>query len=114
MLILRLKREGKSKKRVFRLIIADNKISATSGRQLEKIGYWDPHQNKLELKKELILKYLDLGAKSTPVVHNLLIKAGVINSAKKNIFKRKIKKQKAEEAVLETQPAPEQIKANND
>ena len=70
---LRLTRMG-SKKRPFYRIVATNSSTRRDGRPLEYLGYYNPMTNpaKVEVDREKVKKWLDLGAEASETVRNLL------------------------------------------
>lgn len=70
---LRLTRTG-SKKRPFYRIVATNSATRRDGRPLEYLGYYNPMTNpaKVEVDREKVKKWLDLGAEASETVRNLL------------------------------------------
>ena len=70
---LRLTRTG-SKKRPFYRIVATNSSTRRDGRPLEYLGYYNPMTNpaKVEVDREKVKKWLDLGAEASETVRNLL------------------------------------------
>ena len=73
---LRLTRTG-SKKRPFYRVVAINSTTRRDGRPLEFLGHYNPMTNPatIEINKEKVQKWLDLGAEASDTVRNLL-KAG--------------------------------------
>ncbi|AXE60657.1 30S ribosomal protein S16 [[Mycoplasma] phocae] len=71
MVKLRLKRTGKKFYATYKIVAADAR-SSRDGKFIEELGYYDPHKKDLNLKKELIAKYLSEGAKPTDTVKTLL------------------------------------------
>jgi small subunit ribosomal protein S16 len=82
MITLRLQRQGAPKKSFYRLIAVDKRISAASGKFRELLGNWDPHSNKITFKKERIAYWLKCGAQTSATVHNLLVRAKIIDAKK--------------------------------
>jgi small subunit ribosomal protein S16 len=81
MLVLKLQRIGKKHQAHFRLVVGERRIKL-NGRQLEYLGWYDPHADKMAFKKERVLHWLNHGAQKTNTVHNLLITAGIIKGRK--------------------------------
>ncbi len=84
--MIRLQRRGKKHQAHYRLVVGE-KRSKLLGRQLEELGWYDPHQNKYDFKKDRILYWLEKGAKPSPTVHNLLVTAGIIKGDKLPVHK---------------------------
>lgn len=70
---LRLTRMG-SKKRPFYRVVVANSASRRDGRPLDYLGYYNPMANpaKVEIDREKVRKWLDLGAEPTDTVRSLL------------------------------------------
>ncbi len=81
MLILRFNRTGKKNRVSYRLVLQE-KSKAPGKRHIEILGSHDPHLKTTVLKKDRILHWLSQGVQCSPVVHNLLIKEGVIEGKK--------------------------------
>lgn len=79
MVKLRLKRAGKKKKPVYKIVAADAR-SPRDGRFIEEIGYYDPNFDpiKLSVKYKRIQHWINNGAKPTLTVYNLLKNEGII------------------------------------
>ncbi len=97
MLMIRLQRRGKKHQAHYRLVVGE-KRSKLLGKQLEELGWYDPHQNKYGFKKERILYWLEKGAKLSPTVNNLLITSGVIKGQKLPVHKISKKTEEKKEA----------------
>lgn len=91
MLSIKLKRVGKKHQATFRVIVAE-KRSKVDGRFVDDLGWWDPHQNKHSVNAESAKKWIANGAKPTDTVHNLLVKARVIDVKKLPLHKKPAKK----------------------
>jgi small subunit ribosomal protein S16 len=87
MLTLKLQRVGKKHQAFYRLV-ADEKRHKMGGNKVDYLGWYNPHTNKYEFKKERILHWLKNGAQKTDTVHNLLIKAGIISGKKIAVHKK--------------------------
>nr|YP_010825481.1 ribosomal protein S16 [Eremophila macgillivrayi]UOI18609.1 ribosomal protein S16 [Eremophila macgillivrayi] len=76
MLKLRLKRCGRKQRAVYRIVAIDVR-SRREGKDLRKVGFYDPMKNQTYLNVPLILYFLEKGAQPTGTVQNLLKKAEV-------------------------------------
>nr|QUB02324.1 ribosomal protein S16 [Palisota barteri] len=83
MLKLRLKRCGRKQRAIYRIVAIDVR-SRREGRDLRKVGFYDPIKNKTYLNLPAVLYFLDKGAQPTGTVYDILKKA--------EIFKQKIMK----------------------
>ncbi|TYI68658.1 hypothetical protein E1A91_D08G104500v1 [Gossypium mustelinum] len=82
MVKLRLKRCGR-KQPVYRIVAIDVR-SRREGRDLRKVGFYDPINNQTYLNVPAILYFLEKGAQSTTIVHDILKKAGVFTELSLN------------------------------
>jgi small subunit ribosomal protein S16 len=78
---IRLRRTGRKKQPLFRIVIADSR-SPRDGKFIEVVGQYSPRQgeNALNLKTERVNHWLDNGAQPTDTVRSLLRRAGVLKS----------------------------------
>ncbi len=70
---------GRRKRPFYRIVAIDSR-KRRDGRYIESIGYYDPAPNPslIEIKEELALKWLRVGATLSPTVRNLLKQNGVL------------------------------------
>ncbi|KAK8283577.1 hypothetical protein V6Z11_D08G099100 [Gossypium hirsutum] len=54
------------------------------GRDLQKVGFYDPINNQTYLNVPAILYFLEKGAQPTTIVHDILKKAGVFTELSLN------------------------------
>nr|YP_009589961.1 ribosomal protein S16 [Hemerocallis fulva]YP_010182229.1 ribosomal protein S16 [Hemerocallis minor]YP_010488813.1 ribosomal protein S16 [Hemerocallis hybrid cultivar]QBM07879.1 ribosomal protein S16 [Hemerocallis fulva]QNQ65931.1 ribosomal protein S16 [Hemerocallis fulva]QVE46203.1 ribosomal protein S16 [Hemerocallis minor]UWJ89219.1 ribosomal protein S16 [Hemerocallis hybrid cultivar] len=76
MVKLRLKRCGR-KQAIYRIVAIDVR-SRREGRDLKKVGFYDPIKNQTYLNVPAILYFLEKGAQPTGTVHDILRKAGLL------------------------------------
>ena len=76
---LRLLRMGAKKAPFYRIVAADSR-APRDGRFIELLGTYDPRTNpeKVTIKEEEVLKWLNNGAQPSDTVKNLLSKEGII------------------------------------
>ncbi|MBT2637165.1 30S ribosomal protein S16 [Bacillus sp. ISL-39] len=76
---IRLKRMGAKKSPFYRIVVADSR-SPRDGRFIESVGTYNPVEQpaKVELNEELVLKWLNDGAKPSDTVRNLFSKQGIM------------------------------------
>ena len=83
MVRIRLRRVGRKKAPVYRLIVADSK-SPRDGKFIEIVGQYAPRQAKgegaLQVNNERVNHWLDVGAQPSDTVRSLLRKAGVLKA----------------------------------
>ncbi len=73
MLSIKLKMIGKKGQRSFRLIVQEAR-SKLRGKFIEDLGWYNPHSNQFEVKKDRVLYWLKVGAQPTETVSQLLKK----------------------------------------
>jgi len=69
---LRLKRIGAKKKPFYRVVAIDSR-SGRNGREIENIGFYDPHNvSNTKLNLDLVSSWISKGAIPTETVKNLI------------------------------------------
>lgn len=78
MVKIRLKRTGKKKKPVYKIVVADSR-SPRDGRAIEELGYYDPNFDpmRFKIKIERLKYWLNNGAIPTETVNSLLKNEGI-------------------------------------
>ena len=78
MVKLRLRRVGKKKQPVYKLVVADSTTSR-DGKFIETIGQYDPlvHPMTINVKEDRLFLWLKRGAQPTDTMRNLLQKKGL-------------------------------------
>jgi small subunit ribosomal protein S16 len=81
MVRIRLRRIGRKKAPVYRIVVADSK-SPRDGRFIEIIGQYAPRQSEggLNVNAERANYWLDVGAQPSDTVRSLLRKVGVLKA----------------------------------
>src|SRR5919205_3722852 len=81
MVRIRLRRIGRKKAPVYRIVVADSQ-SPRDGRFIEIIGQYSPRQGEqaLNLRTDRANYWLDKGAQPSDTVRSLLRKAGVLKA----------------------------------
>nr|YP_010982272.1 ribosomal protein S16 [Cystorchis variegata]WOE90777.1 ribosomal protein S16 [Cystorchis variegata] len=74
MVKLRLKRCGRKQRVIYRIVAIDVR-SRREGRDLRRVGFYDPIKNKTYSNVPAILYFLEKGAQPTGTVHDILRKA---------------------------------------
>lgn len=97
MLSIKLRPTGKKHQRTFRIVVAE-KRSKLNGRFVADLGWIDSHRDAFEVNKEEAQKWIGFGAQPTDTVHNILVKAGVIQGPKIPVHGTKKKKEGEETA----------------
>nr|YP_009860987.1 ribosomal protein S16 [Spatholobus suberectus]QKI32251.1 ribosomal protein S16 [Spatholobus suberectus] len=83
MVKLRLKRCGKKQRAVYRIVAIDVR-SRREGRDLRKVGFYDPINNQTYLNIPVILYFLEQGAQPTGTVQDISKKAGMFMELSSN------------------------------
>nr|YP_009316295.1 ribosomal protein S16 [Castilleja paramensis]ANJ04255.1 ribosomal protein S16 [Castilleja paramensis] len=86
MVKLRLKRCGRKQRAIYRIVAIDGR-SRREGKDLQKVGFYDPMKNQTYLNVPLILYFLERGAQPTGTVQNLLKKAEIFKELPSNQMK---------------------------
>ncbi len=75
---MRLMRFGGKKSPYYRIVISDRR-SARDGRFIDEVGSYNPRKEPVEVrfKEEKAADWLRKGAKPTPTVRQLLVRAGI-------------------------------------
>ena len=71
MLKIRLKRAGRKSKPFYRVVLMES-LSKRDGKAIEELGYYDPIKKTLDLDKDLLSKYLNVGAYPTDTMRHLI------------------------------------------
>lgn len=102
---IRLKRLGKKKKPVYRLVVAD-KRNQRDGATLEEVGFYDPLKEPVQItiKEDRVKYWLSVGAQPTKPARRLLAELGVVDSVKvMSNFQNIAKKDRDNEDLLQAQ-----------
>lgn len=77
MVVIRLKRIGRTGEPFFRIVAADRR-KATTGRFLDTVGYYDPLRKPMEVKvdEKKVFQWLGKGAQVSDTVRSLLKRTG--------------------------------------
>lgn len=103
MIIIRLQRRGRKNDPSFRVIVVDSKRAAKSGSYLEMVGSYDPRVDRVDLKADRIVDWMNKGAQVSDTVHNLLVSEKIIDAKKRNVLPKKTVPKK--EVSAEAAPA---------
>lgn len=71
MLKIRLKREGRKKKPIYKIILIEN-LKKRDGKYILTFGYFDPIKKYCKMNKYLLIKYLNKGAYPTDTVRHII------------------------------------------
>nr|ANX10311.1 ribosomal protein S16 [Striga hermonthica] len=86
MVKLRLKRCGRKQRAIYRIVATDAR-SRREGKDLRKVGFYDPLKNQTYLNVPVLLYFLEKGAQPTETVQNLLKKAELFQELPSNQMK---------------------------
>ncbi len=113
MLSIRFLRIGKKHQPSYKIVVVDKKRSPKSGKFIEQLGFYNPITKEKAVDKERVQHWLSQGAQPSDVVHNLLVKDGIIKEEKIAVHSKKPSKKKetkgtVKEEVKETEEAPKE------
>nr|YP_010426224.1 ribosomal protein S16 [Thottea sumatrana]USL48218.1 ribosomal protein S16 [Thottea sumatrana] len=83
MVKIRLKRCGRKQRVIYRIVAIDVR-SRREGRDLRKVGFYDPIKNQTYLNVPAILYFLERGAQPTGTVYDISKKAKVFKELRVN------------------------------
>ncbi len=109
MLMIRLQRVGRTNDPSFRVVVADSRRSAKSGRYVELIGSYNPRTDAVAIKADRAKHWLSKGAQASGTIHNLLISNKIIEGKKVNVLPKKTVPKKEEEVKVSAAPAAEAV-----
>lgn len=81
MVRIRLRREGRKKSPMYRIVVADSR-APREGRFIEIIGTYQPRKTEgaVELKEDRANYWLDVGAQPSDTVRSILRRAGIMKA----------------------------------
>ena len=108
MLKIRLRRVGRSKQPLYRVVIAEH-TAPRDGRFVEIVGQYDPasKDKNLNLNEERIKYWISVGAQPTETVHRILFKQGLYDIEPPKRITVEKKAEAAPEAEAEAAPEAE-------
>ena len=110
MLKIRLRRVGRSKQPLYRVVIAEH-TAPRDGRFVEIVGQYDPasKDKNLNLNEERIKYWISVGAQPTETVHRILFKQGLydIDPPKRITVEKKPETEAEAAPEAEAEAAPE-------
>ena len=97
---LRLKRFGRKKLPIYRLVAADSRVPR-DGKALEELGFYSPTASPkvFEFKQDRIEYWLSVGAQLTDPVQRLLEVEGIVKKVKRSKGKKDTPAETAESAA---------------
>lgn len=111
MLVIRLFRVGKKNQPSFKIVVTDKRRSATKGRFVEEVGFYNPQTKEKVLKQERLKYWLSVGAKPSATIQNLLI-SEKITEGKKIPVHKKAKKEPSVAKAMEGKGEKENASAD--
>nr|YP_009339595.1 ribosomal protein S16 [Lobelia anceps]APQ38988.1 ribosomal protein S16 [Lobelia anceps] len=81
MVKLRLKRCGRTNRATYRIVATDVR-ARRDGKELQKVGFYDPIKKETDLNIAAIIAFLERGAQPTATVRDILAKSGVLSFRK--------------------------------
>ncbi|MBU0458059.1 30S ribosomal protein S16 [Patescibacteria group bacterium] len=117
MLVIRLKRTGKTNSPTFRVVVADKK-EAVKGKVIEIIGYYIPTREpaEFECNQNRISHWIELGAQPSNTLARLLAKNGMSDMEKymKTYTKKSKRKVSEEEEAPAAAVTPPVVESSDD
>lgn len=113
MLAIRLQRVGRKKQPLYRVVVSE-KTKDMYGNHLELLGTYNPHTKDTDFKEDRIKYWLSQGAQASETVHNLFLKAGIVEGDKKkavSITKKRQAKLAEKNKVAEVKEVPAEEKS---
>lgn len=103
---IRLKRMGKKKQPVYKIVVADAR-SPRDGKFIEAVGFYNPLTNphQIQLNEEKINLWLDRGAIPTLTVKSILSKNGIL--LRRHLEKKKFSEERIQEELAKWQKIKE-------
>lgn len=89
MLMIRLQRVGRKNDPSFRAVLTDSHNSTKSGKFLEILGAYDARRGEPSFDAEKIKAWISKGARLSDTMHNLLLRAKIIEGKKINVLPKK-------------------------
>jgi small subunit ribosomal protein S16 len=77
MLKLRLKRGGKKRKPVYRIVVMNN-VTKRDGKTIDEVGFYNPITKQIRINVTKVITRLKQGVQPTNTVRRLLVEAGII------------------------------------
>lgn len=100
--MIRFQRIGRKNDAAFRIAVLEKASGPKAGKYVDLVGTYNPKTKATTLKPDLIKGWMEKGAQVSDSVHNLLVKEGVLEGAKKPVIakavlEKNVAKRKAEE-----------------
>ncbi len=105
MLTIRLRRIGRKNQPSFRVVVADNRVSASAGKFCEEVGFVNRVNKEIKLDREKIAYWMSKGARPSATVKNILIGEKAIEGKKIPVHAKSKKKDNAAEPAAPAKEA---------
>ena len=110
MLKIRLQRIGRKNDPSFRVVVTEHTRGPKSQNHVDRVGFYNPKTKEQKLDIERIKHWIANGAQASGTVHNMLVKAGVIEGRAVNVLPQKspvVSEQPEEAHAAAPEGAPE-------
>jgi small subunit ribosomal protein S16 len=107
MLMIRLKRTGRTNDPSFKIVVGEKIYSPKSGKHLAYLGSYNPKTKATVIDADAVKNWISKGAQMSGTVNNLFINKGIIQGKKVNVLPKKTVPKKEE--VAEAPKAPEPV-----
>jgi small subunit ribosomal protein S16 len=77
MLRLRLKRGGRKRKPIYRIVVMNN-TTKRDGKTIDEVGFYNPITKQIRVNVTKVINRLNQGVKPSNTVRSLLVEAGII------------------------------------
>ncbi len=98
MVKLRLKRIGKKKNAIYRIVASDSRVQR-DGKYLDLLGFYHPMKDEIKLNERLTIEWLFNGAQPTDTVRSILSKNGVLKIFHEEKLAKKLANKKIEKST---------------
>tara|TARA_B100000745_G_scaffold300564_1_gene255356 strand:- start:41556 stop:41963 length:408 start_codon:yes stop_codon:yes gene_type:complete len=108
MLKIRLQRTGRKNDPSYRVVVTEHTRGPKSEKHVDRVGFYNPKTKEQNLSEEKIKHWISVGAQASGTVHNMLVKAGIVDADTINVLPQKSPVvSETEEVAEETSAAPE-------
>jgi len=89
MLKIRLQRIGRRNDPSFRVVVTEHTRGPNSEKHVDRVGFYNPKTKEQSIDGDKIKEWIAKGAQASDTVHNMLIKAGIIEGKTINVLPQK-------------------------
>jgi len=86
---IRLRRMGAKKVPFYRIVVANSR-SPVNGKFIDRLGWYDPREKKIEVDREKTLAWINKGAQLSNPVKKLLVNFSIFSSREISWEKRRL------------------------